>query len=67
MPANDQKTDQQLNRAVRAIRALIRLFGEAVILDAIAICLETPDGLRLLRCAADFSRAIDDPTVDNSN
>lgn len=52
-----QQTDR-LRLAVTCVRALVRHFGEATILDALAIVSDTPDGKGLLSAAAEASRMV---------
>jgi len=59
MPNDQQAKDAiRLQQCVQHIRLIIGAFGEPMVLDALAVVVETPDGKALLSSAAEFSRAI---------
>lgn len=58
---NDQRAKDsiRLQQCVQHVRMIIGYFGEPMVLDALAVVVETPDGKALLSSAAEFSRAIE--------
>lgn len=57
MPDNQEIKDAiRLQQCRRIVEALRDQFGEPMLLDALALVCETPDGLRYLTAAAAFSR-----------
>lgn len=60
MPDNQPAKDEiRLKQCVSHVRAIIAAFGEPVVLDALAIVCETPDGQKLLSAAAACSRELE--------
>lgn len=53
------KDELRLKQCAVNLRALISEFGEPIVLDALAIVCETPDGKKLLSTAAACSREME--------
>lgn len=63
MPDNQAaKNELRLQQAVTLMRAVIDQFGEPMVLDALAVICETPDGKDLLATAARLSRSAESET-----
>lgn len=52
------KDELRLNQCARFMRAIVGTFGEPIVLDALAVILENPDGKSLLSAAAECSREV---------
>ena len=52
------KDELRLKQCVGILRAIVATFSEPIVLDALAVVVETPDGKAILSSAAEFSRAI---------